>query len=138
MFFSTLSQYFDKLENTTSRLAMTEILADLFSQSHNDEIGKICYLLQGRVLPLYEAVEFGMADKMMIKALASAYNISVAEITELFKKKGDLGITGQILSEKLKVSAFAKASADKKREKLGVTRAKTLIMSNFWLRISSL
>jgi len=79
---------------------MTEILADLFHHSTKDEIGKICYLLQGRVAPLYEAIEFGMADKMMIKVLANAYNKSISEITKLFKKEGDLGGVGQLLNIK--------------------------------------
>ena len=40
-----------------------------------DEIGKICYLLQGRVVPLYEAIEFGIADKLMIRAIAKSYTL---------------------------------------------------------------
>ena len=67
MYFSDLAVYFKKLEETPSRNAMTAILAEVFSKSNRDEIGKICYLLQGRVGPAYEALEFGIADKFMIK-----------------------------------------------------------------------
>ncbi len=95
MLFSTLAQYFDKLENTPSRLEMTELLSRLFKESDRSEIGNICYLLQGRVLPLFEPVEFGMADKMMIKAIARAYNLSEGEVKKIFQKEGDLGNVAQ-------------------------------------------
>ncbi len=95
MIFSELSRYFGKLEETASRNSMTEILAGLFRQSHKDEIGKICYLLQGRVAPLYEAVEFGVADKFMIRAIARGYDVDEKQIVVSFKKAGDLGIAAQ-------------------------------------------
>ncbi|MBI3385075.1 hypothetical protein HY030_02705 [Candidatus Gottesmanbacteria bacterium] len=100
MQFSQLSEFFSKLENTASRNEMTLILADLFKKSSQEEIGYICYLLQGRVLPLFEPIEFGLADKMMIKAIARAYGKKEEEVNSLFKKRGDLGITGQELGIK--------------------------------------
>lgn len=99
MYFSTLSQYFQKLEKTASRLEMTEILSDLFKNANADEIGKICYLLQGRVLPAYEPLEFGMADKMIVKAISRAFNETENKITEAFKKEGDLGIVVEKLKQ---------------------------------------
>ncbi len=100
MLFSQLAEYFSKLEKTASRNEMTLILADLFGKSSTEEIGYICYLLQGRVLPLFEPIEFGLADKMMIKAIARAYNQKEEEVSKLFKKNGDLGITAERLSSK--------------------------------------
>ena len=70
MTFKRLSEYFTQLEETSLRNKMTEILAELFKEASTSEIGKLCYLLQGRVAPLYEAIEFGLADKMMIRAIA--------------------------------------------------------------------
>ncbi len=95
MLFSQLSQYFQKLEKTPSRNTMTEILADLFGHAGREEIGKICYLLQGRVVSLYEAVEFGVADKFMIRAIAQAYGVEIQKVTAEFKKAGDLGIVAE-------------------------------------------
>jgi len=78
---------------------MTEILSSLFKEAKSSEIGEICYLLQGRVAPLYEAIEFGMADKMMIKAVAMATGITTGEVNTTFKREGDLGI----VAEKFKI-----------------------------------
>ncbi|MCL5970487.1 MAG: ATP-dependent DNA ligase [Patescibacteria group bacterium] len=91
MNFEKLSLYFQKLENTASRNLMVGILADLFKHTTGDEISQICYLLQGRVVPLYDSLEFGMADKMVIKAIASASSTSPEKVNDKFKELGDLG-----------------------------------------------
>ena len=93
MTFSQLSIYLEKLEQTTLRNKMVEILADLFSKAEKDEIGKMCYLLQGRVVPLYEAVEFGVADKMMMRAIVLGTGSTDREVLGVFKELGDLGKT---------------------------------------------
>ncbi|MCX6791448.1 MAG: ATP-dependent DNA ligase [Candidatus Gottesmanbacteria bacterium] len=91
MTFSELAKYFQRLEATASRNSMTEILSELFHKAKPQEIGEICYLLQGRTVPLYEAVEFGIADKLMIRAIALAYVCDENKVRQLFKKFGDLG-----------------------------------------------
>ncbi len=97
MLFSQLASYLEKLEATASRNAITEILADLFSKASAVEIGKLSYLLQGRVAPLYEAIEFGLADKFIIRAIAAAYGVEIAIVLKTFKKQGDLGKVAEIL-----------------------------------------
>ena len=107
MTFHTLSTYFSKLEATTLRNEMTKILSELYKEADKDEIGKLCYLLQGRVVPLYEKIEFGVADKMVIRAIAQALNIKPETVLKTFKEEGDLGKAVEKLkvkSQKLKVS----------------------------------
>lgn len=91
MTFKRLSEYFSLLEATTLRNKITQILADLFKEADDREIGKLCYLLQGRVAPLFTAIEFGMADKMVIRAIAQGISIDKEEVTRVFKQEGDLG-----------------------------------------------
>src|SRR3989344_8773295 len=91
MRFSRLASYLEKLEETTSRNLITEILAEVFREAKPGEIGKLCYLLQGRVAPLYEAVEFGVAEKFIIRAIAKAYDVPQDEVAYQFKKLGDIG-----------------------------------------------
>ena len=104
MMFSKLATFFRMLEDTSSRNKMTEILADMFCQVHLNEIGKICYLLQGRTVPQYEAVEFGVADKFMIKAIAKAYGARVDDVKTQFKRSGDLGLATEACYHVLKHS----------------------------------
>lgn len=83
---------------------MIEILSELLRETEPQEIDKVVYLTQGRVAPLFEPVEFGMAEKMVVKAVARAYGLSDSEVTEQFKKSGDLGATAEALSEKSKAA----------------------------------
>lgn len=95
MKFNKLASYFQKLEQTASRNSMTEVLSDLFKEAQEGEIDKIAYLTQGRVAPLYEPIEFGMADRMMIQVLARAFGVTSSVISKEFGKLGDLGIVGE-------------------------------------------
>jgi len=98
MKFNDLSIYLQKLENTSSRNDMILILAELFKKVPATDFDKVMYLLQGRVVPLYINLEFGMADKMIIKALAVAYSIDEKTVSADFKKIGDIGELAEKLS----------------------------------------
>jgi len=91
MLFKKLAGYFEKLEETPSRLKMTEILAELFKEADAKEIGKICYLSLGRLVPLYERLEFQLAEKMVVRAIALAFGREQKEVARIYKNKGDLG-----------------------------------------------
>jgi DNA ligase-1 len=105
MRFSQLAEYFEKLEATSSRLELTRILSSLFKEVSGEEIEKVCYLLQGRVAPFFEPIEMGMADRMIVQALANAYGVGAEEVDKLNTKLGDLGLTAQELSQKSKVKS---------------------------------
>lgn len=91
MKFSDLATYFEKIEQTNSRLIITEVLSDLFKKLHADEIDKAVYLLMGRVVPLYEKVEFGMAEKMVMKSVLAALQIDKKTLDKEYNKYGDVG-----------------------------------------------
>lgn len=93
MFFSELSKYFEKIEKNSSRLEITRILAELFKSLSAQEIAKVVYLLQGKVGPAYEGIDFGMAERTIIKSSMSALNVDRHYFEKEFKKSGDLGTT---------------------------------------------
>ncbi|MGE5042180.1 MAG: ATP-dependent DNA ligase [Candidatus Levyibacteriota bacterium] len=97
MKFSELSIHLEKLENTASRNDMILILSELFEKVPADVFDKVMYLLQGRVAPLFEPLEFGMADKMMVRAIAQAFAVSDEKAAAEYKKVGDLGEIAQSL-----------------------------------------
>lgn len=97
MKFSKLAFYFGEIEKTASRVAITQQLADLFKKLEPGEFNKTMYLLMGRVAPLYEALEFGMAEKTVIKSVAKALNIDQKDIEKENKKIGDFGLTVELL-----------------------------------------
>lgn len=111
MKFKELTNYFFELEKTSSRNKITEILAELFAKSEASEIDEICYLSLGRLAPLYEGVEFNLAEKMMIKVLAQAYAQSEIKIKKKFKQLGDLGDVAAFFDKKEKAKPMSVSQA---------------------------
>lgn len=104
MTFSDLAHYFEKLEETSSRLALIGILADLYKHSDKEEIDKIVYLTQGRVGPFFEPIEIGMAEKNVASAIASAYGSTKEKVLHLYQKLGDMGKVAEQLCDKRHVT----------------------------------
>jgi len=95
MRFAKLAQYFQQLESTASRNQMTEILVDLLKEAGKDEVDKICYLSLGRLAPLYAGIEFNLAEKLMIRVVARAFEAKEETVKKEYKKTGDLGEVAQ-------------------------------------------
>jgi DNA ligase-1 len=98
MNFLELSKYFQKLEETSSRLSLIDILSDLFKSVETaDELEKITYLIQGRIAPFFEATEIGMADKMVAESIARSFKKTQKEVLKLYQEIGDMGkVAGEI------------------------------------------
>lgn len=105
MLFSEFSMYLSRIEETTSRNTITEILAELFNKLESDEIIPACWMLLGRILPPYEGLEFQFADKMMMRAAAFAYDSDIETIQKDYKKVGDLATVIQEASSKNQVAS---------------------------------
>ena len=91
MKFKTLSEYFNTIESTSSRLEMTKILADLFKELTPQEFCYAAYLLQGQVSPSYQPLNFGMAEKMVIRAVTSSMQVDHSQFVKEYQKIGDIG-----------------------------------------------
>ncbi|RJQ39868.1 MAG: ATP-dependent DNA ligase [Nitrospiraceae bacterium] len=101
MKFLKLVEYFEKLEATTKRLEMFDILSGLFKEAKADDIDKIIYLGQGQLLPPFHGLEMGMSEKLLIRALSEATNTPTKKVEDVFKHTGDLGKTaGELIKNK--------------------------------------
>lgn len=105
MTFSALAQYFEKLEKTSSRLALMDILAELFKQVDEDQIARVSLLIQSRIAPFYEPIEIGMAEKTVAASIAIAYGITREEVLQKYGAVGDLGKVAQELNQKSKTKS---------------------------------
>lgn len=122
MTFQTFSLYLQSLEDTAPRLEKTTILSNLFSELQSEitaqeQIGPACYLMQGRLVPRYESLEFQLSVKMVLRAIARVaamgshatntssnqagalnlfeevdYSEFEKEITKRYKALGDVGL----------------------------------------------
>jgi len=100
MKFFELSSYFEKLEQTSSRLALIDILSDLLRKASKDEIDKIIYLTQGRIAPFFEALEIGMAEKTVAESMARAYGSTKENVLKLYQKMGDMGVVAEKMAKR--------------------------------------
>ncbi len=91
MKFEELSEYFQKLEATTKRLEMFDILSEVFSRADRRDIAKTVYLMQEELLPPFFDIQLGMADRMVEKAISDAHNVDLETVKAYSKKVGDLG-----------------------------------------------
>ena len=102
MKFSQLANILEKLEGTTKRLEITAILADLVNNLQEDEVDLGVYLSLGYLQSEFESEKFNIAEKMMKKILASAFDKTAEQIDILFSKSGDLGSVAAGLASKQK------------------------------------
>ncbi|MCD6593249.1 ATP-dependent DNA ligase, partial [Candidatus Bathyarchaeota archaeon] len=72
-----------------------------------DLIDKVVYLTQGKIYPDFMGIEIGMAEKLVIRAIARAAGRRIKELEEDFRKTGDLGETAQKFLEKKLQLTFA-------------------------------
>jgi len=92
MRFSELAAIFNAIEKESSRLSITRLLADLFSQASPAESALIAYLSLGNLNPVYVGTKFNFAEKSMVKVIAALLNQSLTTVTASRKKEGDFGL----------------------------------------------
>lgn len=137
MTFRQLSLKLEQLETTRARLEITAELAKLLTALNPAEIEITCCLLQGSLVPPYQSLEFQLAQKMLLKALArvltekgevievgqaqSLFETSPSilpsqlaahqtQVEKRFRELGDLGQLAMEIMSTIKTKATAEAS----------------------------
>jgi len=106
MLFSEVVDIFEKIESTSKRLEITDLLVSLFNKTPNELVDKLVYLTQGKLYPDFEGIELGLAEKMAIKALSQTSGFSESKIYESWIKEGDIGLVAQQTMEKKKQTSL--------------------------------
>ena len=105
MKFSIISDALQKMEVTSKRLELTDILVKLIQEIPEDVISRAIYLIQGKLRPNFEGVELGIAEKLVMKAMSKSSGIPLKDIEQDYNKGGDLGQTAEnILQEKIQTT----------------------------------
>jgi DNA ligase 1 len=97
MKFARLAEFFDLLEATASRNKMVETLAEAFRETEPLEADKVVYLSQGRLLPPFEQLEFGVGEALVRGALTAASDHEEDEVRRRFAEAGDYGTVAEAL-----------------------------------------
>lgn len=114
MKFSVLASCFERLEQTSSRLEMTDLLVDLFSKVPKDETDKVAYLCLGQFAPEYEDIVIGIGDRTMVEAIAMAAHRLPKDVDKKFKEVGDFGLAAEQMmgaGKGVSLAAFTGAAA---------------------------
>jgi len=91
MKWSELTSVFARIEGTSLRNTKTEILAELLRRASYSEVDKLVYLALGELRPKYDKLEFNLAEKMILRAIALAAGKTISEVSQEYKRIGDLG-----------------------------------------------
>ncbi|MEA2090394.1 MAG: ATP-dependent DNA ligase [Thermoproteota archaeon] len=105
MLYSTLTSVYQKLESTDKRLEMISVLAELFHKTPPNIIRKVVCLTSGKLHPDWTGFpEIGLAEKMIIRAIADASGVPEKKVLEKVKETGGVGpATQKLLEERPKI-----------------------------------
>jgi DNA ligase-1 len=90
-----LADTYERLEKESGKLKKVDILAELFSATPTDSLGKVVILSTGKIFPSYSEMKTGIANKMMIKAISKTSGVPEGEIMDNLKELGDLGLVAE-------------------------------------------
>ena len=110
MKFAEIAEFFERMEITSKRLELTEILVELLKNTPINVISKVTYLIQGKLRPNFEGVELGIAERLAMKAISKSAGVSMKKIEDGYKVGGDLGVTAaNILKQKTQTTFSAES-----------------------------
>ncbi len=92
MLFTHLAQVFDQIDNVSSRIEKTKLLAHLLAECSAQEAKIVAYLSLGSLHAPFHGTRFNIAEKIMIAVLAHALDISVKAVADSAQKQGDMGL----------------------------------------------
>jgi DNA ligase 1 len=91
MEFRALAERFQQLEEESSRLGLVAHVIELLRATPKTLVDKVLYLAQGRLYPDFVGIELGVAEKLLVRAIAKTLGVSESEVVALQKKLGDVG-----------------------------------------------
>lgn len=90
MNFSVVADAFDQIEQQSSRVEITKLLAVLFKQATAVEAEIICNLCMGLLHPVYVGTVFNLAEKNLIAVVARITKQDAGMVKEQLQKLGDI------------------------------------------------
>lgn len=91
MKYQVVAAAYRDLEQASGRLILIDRLAVLLAQTPEELLPQVCYLCQGLVAPEFAAVDLGLAEKLALRAVATASGVEPGEVVAAVREAGDLG-----------------------------------------------
>ncbi len=91
MKYEIVAEAYRDLEHATGRLALIDRLSALIAQTPTDLLATVSYLCQGMIAPQFAGVDLGLAEKLAVRAVASATGVGTDQVMLQVHETGDLG-----------------------------------------------
>jgi DNA ligase 1 len=91
MEYEVVAEAYRDLEQASGRLMLIDRMALLLAQTPQELLPNVCYLCQGLVAPEFAAVDLGLAEKLALRAVATAASVEPADVVAAVREAGDLG-----------------------------------------------
>ncbi|MCR6623740.1 MAG: ATP-dependent DNA ligase [archaeon YNP-LCB-024-027] len=120
MLYSEIVDVYEKIEATTKRLEMTDLLVNLLRKTPKEVIDKVIYLTQGKLYPDYYGIEIGLAERLALRALSEASGITVSELEDKLSETGDIGLVAEYALQRRKIKTLTEFLSSSKKTQLTV------------------
>ncbi len=95
--YEIVAEAYHDLEQTSARLALIDRLTALLAATPVELLPTVCYLCEGLIAPQFAGVDLGLAEKLAIRAVATATGASVEQAAADVRAAGDLGLAAEQL-----------------------------------------
>jgi len=95
--YEVVAEAYRDLEQASGRLMLIDRLAALLAQTPQKLLPTVCYLCQGLIAPEFAGVDLGLAEKLALRAVASATSVEPEEVVAAVREAGDLGQAAELL-----------------------------------------
>ena len=89
--YEIVAKAYRDLELASGRLVLIDRLAALLAETPAELLSPVCYLCQGWIAPPFADVDLGLAEKLAVRAVASASGVSPEQVRLSLRETGDLG-----------------------------------------------
>jgi DNA ligase-1 len=89
--YEVVAKAYRDLELASGRLVLIDRLAALLAETPAELLSPVCYLCQGWIAPPFADVDLGLAEKLAVRAVASASGVSPEQVRLSLRETGDLG-----------------------------------------------
>src|SRR6266704_7027089 len=95
MQYRTVAEAYRDLEEASGRLALVDRLAVLLAATPAELLPTVCYLCQGLIAPQFAGVDLGLAEKLAVRAVATATGAGPEQVAARVRETGDLGLAAE-------------------------------------------
>ncbi len=118
MKYISLANFYAKIEQTTSRIQMTNLLVELFKSTPKDLIDEVVYLSVGKIAPEYTGLEYNFGEKLAMRGLSEVLGVDEHQIQKKVIETGDLGEAAKLIAEEKGISTDPELTVEEVFKKL--------------------